>query len=186
MLEKALRKLLEEKSKVIVAIDGPCASGKTTLAAKIAEKFDAALIHMDDFFLRPEQRTPERLSEPGGNLDRERFQREVLVPLAQNEEFSYRPYLCSKGILGEKILVPKKELYIIEGSYSHHPFFGEYALKLFLEVSPETQRKRLEKRSPEKLPRFIEEWIPMEENYFSYFSIREKADLVIKTEEADR
>ena len=34
---------------------------------------------MDDFFLRPEQRRPERFAEPGGNVDRERFAAEVLV-----------------------------------------------------------------------------------------------------------
>ena len=44
----------------IIAIDGPCASGKTTVAAKIAEEWDASVIAMDDFFLRPEQRTEER------------------------------------------------------------------------------------------------------------------------------
>lgn len=36
----------------------------------------------DDFFLRPEQRTPERLAEPGGNLDRERMKSEVIDRLS--------------------------------------------------------------------------------------------------------
>ena len=60
---------------VILAIDGRCASGKTTLAAKIQEKTRCGVIHMDDFFLRPEQRTKERLSQAGGNIYWERIKK---------------------------------------------------------------------------------------------------------------
>ena len=49
---------------------------------------------MDDFFLRPEQRTAQRLAQSGGNVDWERFQAEVLIPLRQGISFSYRPYDC--------------------------------------------------------------------------------------------
>ena len=45
--------LLEEKDFVLVAIDGKCTSGKTTLASKLTEIYDCNVFHMDDFFLRP-------------------------------------------------------------------------------------------------------------------------------------
>ena len=46
---------------------------------------------MDDFFLRPEQRTEERLKEVGGNVDRERFLEEVARPLTNKKKsFGYR------------------------------------------------------------------------------------------------
>ena len=32
---------------------------------------------MDDFYLQEYQRTQERYNEPGGNVDRERFKKEV-------------------------------------------------------------------------------------------------------------
>ena len=48
---------------IVIAIDGRCASGKTTLANKLAQHFHANVFHMDDYFLRKEQRTKERLSE---------------------------------------------------------------------------------------------------------------------------
>ena len=57
----------------VVAIDGRCGSGKTSLAALIAALFPCNVFHMDDFFLPPALRTPERLSQPGGNVDRERM-----------------------------------------------------------------------------------------------------------------
>ena len=62
MLLNEIEKVMKEsgKDKILVAIDGRCASGKTTLAGKLAERCESALqvdhvhvIHMDDFFLRP-------------------------------------------------------------------------------------------------------------------------------------
>ena len=58
---------------LVVAIDGRCGSGKTTVAALLAQRLDCTVLHADDFFLRPEQRTPQRMAQPGGNFDRERF-----------------------------------------------------------------------------------------------------------------
>ena len=89
--KKQIDELLAKQDMVIVAIDGKCTSGKTTLASKLAEIYDCNVFHMDDFFLRPEQRTPERFAEVGGNVDYERFQEEVLLPLKSGKAFSYRP-----------------------------------------------------------------------------------------------
>ena len=58
---------------ILVAIDGRCGSGKTTLGEYLKGQFDCNLFHMDDFFLRMEQRTPDRMKETGGNVDYERF-----------------------------------------------------------------------------------------------------------------
>ena len=71
---------LQRKS-IAIAIDGNSASGKSSLAALLKSKYFCTVIHMDDFFLRPVQRTPERLKEPGGNIDYERFVEEVIRPL---------------------------------------------------------------------------------------------------------
>ena len=80
-IRKQIDELWEKKDMIIVAIDGKCTSGKTTSASKLAEIYDCNVFHMDDFFLRPEQRTSERFAEIGGNVDYERFQEEVLFPL---------------------------------------------------------------------------------------------------------
>jgi adenylylsulfate kinase-like enzyme len=51
LLTERIELLLKEKQYVLVAIDGRCASGKTTLAAALKEKLSCEIIHMDDFFL---------------------------------------------------------------------------------------------------------------------------------------
>lgn len=172
--------LLARQERVTVAIDGFCTSGKTTLAARLAEKYDCCVVHMDDFFLRPEQRTPERLAQPGGNVDYERFRQEVLLPLEQGLPFSYCPFDCGTGTLAAPVDVQPKPLTVIEGTYSHHPFFGSHCdLRVFLTVCPETQHQRILQRPSFLHRRFFEEWIPMENRYFEHYAIPAKADMVL-------
>ena len=166
--KKQIDELLAAKDTVIVAIDGKCTSGKTTLASKLAEIYACNVFHMDDFFLRPEQRTPERFAEIGGNVDYERFREEVLLPLKTGKAFSYHPFDCSTFTLAASVAVTPKKLNIVEGTYSHHPYFGNpYDLKILLTVDEETQRKRILERPAFLHKRFFEEWIPMENQYFA-------------------
>lgn len=177
--------LLEEKESLIIAIDGKCTSGKTTLAGKLAQIYDCNVFHMDDFFLRPEQRTPERFAEIGGNVDYERFLEEVLVPLRSGSPFSYHPFDCKTFTLSEAVSVFPKKLNIIEGSYSQHPYFCDpYDLKILLTVSPELQRQRILERPVALQKRFFEAWIPMENRYLESFRIQDRADIVTSNSQA--
>lgn len=169
---------MPEKKQILIAIDGSCTAGKSTLAQLLTGEFDCNLFHVDDFFLRPEQRTADRLAEPGGNVDYERFREEVLQPLKTGAAFSYRPYDCGTGKLREPVAAVPKRINIIEGSYSQHPYFGDvYDLKVFLRVSPAVRQQRIRNRPAFLQKRFLEEWIPMEQRYFAEFAIEEKADL---------
>ena len=172
--------MLSEKDSVTVAIEGGSASGKSTLANILSEVYDCNVFHMDDFFLRPEQRTKARLDEVGGNVDRERFAKEVLVSLVKGETVCYRPFDCSTQTIGEAISTVPKKLTIVEGVYSTHPEFNRYYdLAIFLDVDHEIQRKRILKRnSPQLAKRFFEEWIPLENKYFLATDIKNRSDLI--------
>ena len=179
-IKKRIDELLEQKDMVIVAIDGKCTSGKTTLAGRLAEIYDCNVFHMDDFFLRPEQRTAERFAEVGGNVDYERFMEEVLLPLKAGKPFSYRPFDCSTFTLAEPVSVTPKKLNIIEGSYSNHPHFGApYDLKVLLTITDELQRQRILRRPVSLHKRFFEEWIPMEQKYIEHFQLHQISDIVL-------
>ena len=180
IVRQHIDRLLAQKERVIVAIEGKCTSGKTTLAAQLAQIYDCNVFHMDDFFLRPAQRTPDRLAEPGGNVDYERFWEEVMLPLQTGKDFAYRPYSCSSLALKDPVAVSPASLTVIEGTYSLHPYFGNpYDLRIFLSVDPETQCQRIGLRESWKQERFFREWIPMEQHYFDSFSIRESCDLIL-------
>ena len=161
---------------VNIAIDGVCGGGKSTLGRALAEKYDCNLFHMDDFFLRPEQRTPERYAQAGGNVDYERFHLEVLEHLADQDGLTYRPFDCGVMALGEPRMVPCRRLNIIEGAYSCHPYFGDiYQVRFFVDLSAEEQRARiLARNGEEQYKRFVNEWSPMENRYFETYGIREK------------
>lgn len=175
-----IQDLLHEKGHITVAIDGRCGAGKTTLAAYLREKLGCNVISADDFFLRPEQRSAERLSQAGGNIDYERLESEVLLPLSRSEEFSYRPYNCHTQSLEESVSVGKNSINIIEGSYSLHPRLRKYYdLKVFLDIDPRTQLERIERRNGrETLSVFKEKWIPLEEKYFEECDVKGQCDLV--------
>ena len=171
----------------LIALDGRCASGKTTLASALREATGCGVIHMDDFFLRPEQRTEERLRQPGGNVDSERFLQEVLLPLKRGEPFAYRPYDCRTRGFKEPVGVEPERLMLIEGSYSCHPMLWDYYdLHIFLTVSPKEQLRRIENRGGlAALDSFISKWIPLEERYFEAFSVKERCELCFDTEGAE-
>ncbi len=168
----------------IIAIEGGSASGKTTLAGILDEVYDCNVFHMDDFFLRPEQRTPERFAEIGGNVDRERFLAEVLEPLKEKKTVCYRPFDCSAWALGDPITVEPKKLTVIEGVYSMHPdLAGSYDHSVYLDISAEYQRERILKRNPAPLAkRFFEEWIPLENRYFEGMRVKERCCETVKIE----
>lgn len=174
--------LLTTKTKVIVSIDGDAAAGKSTLATELAHFYDASVIKMDDFFLQPNQRTPSRLAEPGGNVDYERFKTEIILPLKQISDFSYRPFNCQTSDFDNEILVKNNNVVIVEGSYSQHPYFSTpYDLTIFLAVDEQLQRERIVKRNGTALAnRFVSEWIPMEKGYSKSFKIAQKADFVFE------
>jgi len=170
----------------VVYIDGMCGSGKSTLASLLADLFDARVIHMDDFFLPPDKRTPERLAEPGGNVDYERFRDEVTDHLT-SESLTYSVFDCSEMAVTSELTLEKTPLTIIEGSYSCHPYFDrgeshQSGIRIFVECDPDEQKSRiLERNGEEMLRMFVSRWIPMEQKYSDAFDIRNRADFIIRT-----
>ena len=175
--------LLETRSRVVVAVDGNCCAGKTTLAERLRVRLGATVFHMDDFFLQPQMRTPERLQTPGGNVDAERFLREVLLPLSRGEAVSYARYSCKEDRLLEPETVTPTTVCLVEGAYSLHPLLAPYYdLKVFCRVDPALQLDRIRKRNGSaQLLVFQNRWIPLENRYFEAYFIGQNCDLVINS-----
>ena len=171
------------EGRAFVAIDGRCGSGKSTLAALLAARFDCTLIHADDFFLRPEQRTPARLAQPGGNFDRERFYAEVLAPLLAGRDALYRPYDCHAGALQPPVAAPLRPVVLAEGSYSCHPDLWDcYGLHVFVTAPLEVRLERLSRRPGADLEAFRTRWIPLEEAYFAASQLETRCEVILHNE----
>ena len=172
-------------NRCLVALEGGSASGKTTLAALLQDLYGCSVFHMDDFFLRPEQRTPERYAQPGGNVDRERFWQEVLEPLRQGaQSIAYRRYDCRTGRLLEPVEIPVGSMAVVEGAYSLHPDLAPaYDLRVFLSIDPALQTARIFRRNvPPQRDRFFDTWIPLEQAYFQSLDPKGQCDLVLEVE----
>lgn len=180
----AIDGLMARQERVTVALEGGSASGKTSLSRLLEAVYDCNVFHMDDFFLQPHQRTPERFAEPGGNVDRERFQTEVLQPLMKGDAFEYRVFDCSQMALGETVAVQPKRLNVVEGAYSMHPLLSHaYDVSAFLCIDPERQVQRILRRNGAKMQqRFLNEWIPLEHRYFEHMSVPERCTLQLRME----
>ncbi len=184
-LSSLIAEAMVQNPSLLVAIDGRCGAGKTTVAKRLSDKFECNVIHTDDFFLSPEKRTPERLSTPGGNIDVERFIIEVMTQLKSGTPFSYRPYDCHTGSFKAPMHVTPTKLTIIEGSYSCHPLLWDsYDLRIFVDIDEQTQLERISARNgKDAVGVFESRWIPLEEKYFEAFSIRERCDAVVEMRE---
>lgn len=177
--------LLQRQPRVILALDGCCASGKTTTAGRLGGRLSAAVFHMDDYFLQPQMRTPERLRQPGGNVDAERCLSEVLLPVSRGEAASVRRFDCRLGRLLDPVCVSPARVTIVEGAYSLHPLLAPYYdLRLFLRIDPALQAERiLARNGKEELSVFQTRWIPLENAYFSALDIEQSCDIVVTSTE---
>ncbi|MBQ5824373.1 MAG: hypothetical protein IIW48_06145 [Clostridia bacterium] len=171
---------LLEQGRAVVAIDGNCASGKTTLADEIQRAFGGTVIRADSFFLPFDMRSEERLSEPGGNFHYERFASEVIANIKSSAPFTYGVFDCSRGRVTHSISVDEPRLVIIEGSYCMHPKLeAYYDLRIFCRTDERTQLERIKKRNGEEaLAAFKQKWIPLENAYFDFFGIADTCHII--------
>ena len=205
IIARSIEQTLPLREHLILAIDGRCASGKTTLAGRLSESFNADVIHMDDFFLPLSLRTPKRLAEPGGNVHYERFLTQIIKPLLQDgmhpacpensapvadltahaplPRLFWERFDCSCGLFAPELCrTSGQPVLIIEGAYSmRQEFRAAYDLSFFLTVDADVQKQRiLARNGAERWPAFQEKWIPMEERYFSACQIESCCQMTLE------
>lgn len=172
---------IKSDQKLVIAIDGPSGSGKSTFAQSLQETYGCTVFHTDDYFLPKEMKTKERLQLPGANLHYGRMLEEVFNHITEPRIASHH-FNCTTEQLEFRDAVDVSNVIIVEGVYSMHPVFQPfYDIMIFLEVDEDTQNKRILSRSNEfMLNRYLTEWIPLENQYFDAFDIKEHADLIHK------
>jgi len=166
----------------MIAIDGRCGSGKTTLAARLAAELGCPVIHTDDYYLPLDRRCAGWEKKPAANIDFDRLRNQLLLPLHRGEAAEYRPYSCREGAYLQPAPVPSAPVILVEGSYSQHPALRDlYDLKIVLTCSDSCQTARLQNREGERFELFRRRWIPLERSYLSDCRIQEEADLLLDT-----
>ncbi len=179
---EAVRKAAENRTgRILVTIDGPCASGKTTLAAKLAVIFGAAVVHTDDFVIPHAEKTAERLAVPGGNCDADRLANEIAAPWKRGGKVVFRMYDCMRDCLLPEETLPETDMLILEGCYCSLPEIRKYAdVRIFLDAPWEIREARLlERESAQSMRMFYDRWIPLENAYFKAYGLPDGECVVI-------
>ncbi len=173
----------------LVAVDGRCGSGKTGFSGIVGQLIPGFhhIAHMDDLYLPWEKRPPDWMETPAGNMDLERLEREILLPVRSGTPLAYPPFLPDGPVpddYGEPIDIDpdNAELILVEGTYSQHPALAKYYdYKIFLTCEKDEQTRRLQVREGDYFPTFNRVWRTLEEKYFAACGTEQAADLVVDT-----
>ena len=178
----AAARLTQNGVPAVLAIDGRCGSGKSSLAQLLNELFGCNILHIDDFYLPAQQRTPDWTEQPAGNIDLARFWNEALAPARAGKPIYYRAYSCKQQQYRNAVLLSPTPLTVVEGSYSQHPALASaYHCRIFLTCPAEVQQRRLRAREGTHFGDFAARWIPMEERYFAACGVPDADTIVIDT-----
>ena len=160
-----------------IVIEGNIGAGKTTLATKIAEQFNARLIlerYADNPFLPKFYNDPEKYSFPlelSFLADRHKQLKDELVVLDLFKSFTIADYYFMKSLVfaastltGDEFNLYRQIFYIIYGTLPKPDLY------VYLHLDPERLLRNIEKRG-----RFYEKTITgeylkkIQANYFSFF-----------------
>ena len=179
-----IKKIIDDKKlsgQVVISIDGPCGGGKTTLANEIEKSLGYNILHMDDFYLPFQKRDKNWMNMIAGHMDFDRIIDTVLEPYKNKQKTNYISYDCHSDKYMQEIPIDLDKFLVIEGSYTAHPNLLKYVdLKIFVDIDSDEQVKRLTKRNPDVVDKFLAMWVPFENNYFKELNIKENSDLVVK------
>jgi uridine kinase len=158
----------------LICIDGPAGSGKTTLAAELADRLagqsmTSTIIHMDSLY--------DGWSEPLGKVLRDRLRTVVLPALASGKDFSLPNFDWLIEDWGAVENYPTASVIILEGVGSYQKMSRAYAtLGVWIEVSAELGRERVLERDGYHLEPQIKHWQKKEREHFALEATKVAAD----------
>lgn len=109
-----------------VGIDGPGASGKSTLASGLAGVLPKAILVKGDDFYRPESDSKRSAFEVAGLFDLPRLASQVLIPHTEGRDLHYQRYDWEAGSLGAWVHGTSGTSLIVEGIYSTHQTLRDF------------------------------------------------------------
>ena len=164
-----------------IGIDGPGASGKSTLAAGLAEALPRAVLVNGDDFYRPEADEGWSGSVAGGLFDLPRLASQVLVPHSQGEEIQFQRFNWDTGVLGGWVSRPGGTPLIIDGVYSTHETLRDFFdLRIWVNTPRAVRLARGVQRDGEGArSRWVDVWMPAEGRYIADQAPQDHAHLVL-------
>jgi uridine kinase len=154
----------------LIAIDGPGGAGKTTLAARLAEELQAAVIHTDEFasWDNPINWWPEMLER-------------ALKPLAAGESAHYQPTAWGGGEERARVVIEPGGTVVLEGVTASRRVFRPYiAYSIWIETARALRLQRGIDRDGEDARVQWERWMADEDRYIESERPYEHVDVVLR------
>ena len=153
----------------LVCVDGPAGSGKTTLAAALAETVGATVVHADD------------LMEGWRGLDSVARQLDGLIAdLAEGRSGSYQRYDWLQNRFDRTVQVAPGPWLVVEGVGSGAPGIAAYVTVLvWVEVDDELRLARGLERDGAAMEEHWRTFMADERALFAREATRERADVVV-------
>jgi uridine kinase len=165
----------------LVGIDGPGGAGKSSLCAALAALDSRiTIVHMDDFFVPPDQRTPP-VDEVGRQIDWRRVIEQVVAPLANGKRGRYQRFDWDSQALEEWHDVPATGIVLLDGVYSTReeiaPFLDQ---RTWVSVARDLGIERgIDRDGEESRDWWYTDWLEDEDRYILTERPEDLADVVI-------
>ena len=168
----------------IVAIDGAGGSGKTTLAATVAELLDGApIVHGDDFYRPMPEHEREQLNAQQGYhryFDWERLRDQVLTPLRADRTARFQSFDWATGQVGAWHEAAPGDVVIVEGVYCARPDLAPYYhFTVYVDTPRETCLQRMRARG-QNTDGWITRWRAAEDYYLHTTRPQTRVQLLVR------
>ena len=175
------RILSELGTAIRVGIDGPGASGKSTLAAGLAAALPKSVVVAGDGFYRPKSDFNRSEVEVAGLFDLPRLGSQVLIPHVEGRDIHFQRYDWEAGSLGDWATGDSAAPLIVEGIYSTHQTLRDYYdLRIWVTAPREVRLARgMERDGEEARSKWVDVWMPAEDRYVAEQAPQEHAHLVL-------
>lgn len=185
--------LSQRRAPIVVALDGGSGASKSTLAVRIADVFDVALVPIDDFFSADITdaewdafTVEERLKHV---FDWQRLRETAIEPLVEGQPARWYALDFASGRRSDGTYSmeqdPKKrqlaDVILIERAYAASPELADLIdLAILVDVPLEERHARLRAREDEGfLEVWHRRWDDVEEHYFTHVRPPTSFDLVV-------
>ena len=158
---------------ILIAIDGPAGSGKTSLANQLASNLKSATtIHMDDLYNGWEDALTATLTR--------HLEEWVLDPLTQHQSVKYQKFDWITSEYGPTVEVSDVELLILEGVGAAQARIRQQAdLTIWIEVGAQIGLARVLNRDGAQILPYMLKWQERESAHFIKDQTKENCQIFI-------
>lgn len=164
---------LRKEGLILIAIDGPAGSGKTSLANQLSNKLNSVTtIHMDDLYNGWEDALTATLTK--------HLEEWITYPLKEHQGVKYQKFNWASNEYGPSVEVRDIEILILEGVGAAQTMIRQQAdLTIWIEVGPQIGLARVLNRDGAQILPYMLKWQERERAHFLQDQTKENCQIFV-------